>query len=139
MTDSRKHFLISLAYGAVIAVLAFVVSYSQRESFIFDNDSVDIFLHCLCDGLFVAAVMLLGTGVLKAIRNQGVFDVMGFGMKSVIEWTIPMLRREEKEDLQAYRERKEASRKSARSMLLAGAAYLMLSAVCLPVYYFFRR
>lgn len=139
MTDSMKNFLISLAYGGAIVVLAFAISYGQRDNFMFDKGSVDVFLHCLCDGLFVAAVMLLGTGGLKAVRNQGVFDVMGFGMKSVIEWTIPMLRREEKEDLQAYRERKEAVRKSAKSLLLAGAAYLVLAVICLPVYYFFRR
>ena len=139
MTEKRKDLLISLAYGAVIAVIGFAVSYSQRDNYTFDSGSADIYLHCLCDGLFVAAVMLLGTGGLKAIRNQGVFDVMGFGMKSVIELTIPMFRREEKEDLQAYRERKEAVRKSAWSLLLAGAVYLVLSAICLPVYYFFRR
>lgn len=67
----------------------------------------------VCDGLFVAAVMLLGMGVIKAVNNRGVFDVAGYGLHTAVELAIPALRREEKEDIYQYRKRKESERKSS--------------------------
>ena len=137
MSDRTKDFVLNLGCGVLITLFVFILSYSRRDSFILDNSTLSIFLHCLCDGLFVAAVMLLGTGGLKAVRNQGVFDVIGYGMKYVIETVIPALRSEE-ENLYSYRERKEASRKSAKSILFAGVVYLVLSIVIMLMYYLFR-
>ena len=54
----------------------------------------------------MAAVFLLGFGCIKAVRNKGSFDVAGFGLRHVVDITIPALRRAEKEDMQQYRERK---------------------------------
>lgn len=138
MSDRMKDFALNLGCGAVIAMLVFTLSYSRRNSFILDNGPLSIFLHCLCDGLFVAAVMLLGTGGLKAVRNQGMFDVIGYGMKYVIETVIPALKSVEEENLYSYRERREASRKSAKGILSAGVVYFMLSIVVMLIYYFIR-
>ncbi len=91
----------------------------------------------VCDGLFVAAVMLLGMGVIKAVNNRGVFDVAGYGLHTAVELAIPALRREEKEDIYQYRKRKESERKSSAGLLLAGAVYFILSLAALAVYEFF--
>ena len=36
-------------------------------------------VHAICDGLFVAAVLLLGGGGLGYASNQGIFDVLRYG------------------------------------------------------------
>lgn len=124
MSDKVQDVLMNLISGAVIAVAVFALNLSREYTV----------LRCLCDGLFVAAVFLLGLGGIKAARNQGTFDVAGYGLSHVVGMAIPALRREEKEDMLQYRERKSQERKSSRGMLLAGVIYLALSLVALAIY-----
>ena len=124
MNDKLRDFLIHLAVGAVAAVAVFSLNLSREYGA----------LRSLCDGLFVAAVLLLGVGGIKAARNKGSFDVAGFGLRHVVDMTIPALRRGEKEDMQQYRERKALERKSSVGLLLAGGVYLALSAIALGIY-----
>ena len=92
-------------------------------------------LHSLCDGFFVAAVLLLGVGGLRALRNRGAFDVAGYGISSAVRVTFPFLGNGEREDIMEYRRRKAEKRRSAGGLLLAGAVYLVLSLITLGVYY----
>ena len=124
MSEKKKDFLYNMLAGAVIAVLVFALGVSREYEI----------TRCVCDGLFVAAVLLIGIGGLKGIRNKGVFDVAGYGIKSAIE-IIPMFRRDEKETIGQYRDRKASERKGASGMLLAGVIYLALSFAALGVYY----
>ena len=124
MKERTKEFLINLAVGAVIAAAVFALNLSREYTV----------LRCLCDGSFVAAVYLLGMGCIKFARNRGSFDVAGYGVRSVVDMAIPMLRREEKETMQQYRERKAQGRKPSGSMLLAGLVYLVLSVLLLAVF-----
>ena len=124
MSDRIRELLIHLAAGAAVTAAVFALNLSREYGA----------LRSLCDGLFVAAVLLLGAGGIKAARNKGTFDVAGFGLRYVVDMTIPAFRREEKEDLQQYRERKALERKSSAGLLLAGGAYLAMSAIALVVY-----
>lgn len=125
MSDKVRDLLANLITGGVVAVAVFVLGMSREYTV----------LRCLCDGAFVAAVFLLGLGGIKVARNKGTFDVAGFGLRSVVDITIPALRRAEKEDIQQYRERKAMERRSAVGMLLAGVIYLALSLVFLLLFY----
>ena len=124
MSDKARTFLICLAAGAVITAAVFALNLSREFGV----------LRSLCDGFFVAAVLLLGVGGIRAARNKGTFDVAGFGLRQVVDMTIPALRREEKEDMQQYRERKAKERKSSVGLLLAGGVYLALSVIALVIY-----
>lgn len=124
MSEKVRDFLINLATGAVIAAAVFTMNM---------NRGYDI-LRCLCDGPFVAAVFLLGIGGIKAARNQGTFDIAGFGLRSAVDVLIPALRRDEKETMEQYQVRKAQERKSSKGMLLAGMVYLALSLISLAVY-----
>lgn len=124
MSEKVRDFLVNLVTGGVIAVAVFFLNLSREYGV----------LRCVCDGLFVAAVFLLGIGGIKAARNKGSFDVAGFGLRSVVDMAIPALRREEKETMEQYQERKALERKSSVGLLLAGVAYLALSLVALAVY-----
>lgn len=124
MSEKVRDILTNLVMGAVIAVAVFALNLSREYGA----------LRSVCDGFFVAAVFLLGMGGIKAARNKGTFDIAGFGLRTVVDTAIPALRREEKEDIQQYRERKAQERKSSVGMLLAGVIYLALSFVALAVY-----
>lgn len=126
MSGKKRGLLTCLAVGAVIAVAVCALNVSRDFGW----------SRSICDGLFVAAVFLLGVGVIKAVSNQGTFDVAGYGLRMAVELALPALRREEKEDLYQYRKRKEAERKSSARLLLAGAVYFILSLVALAVYEF---
>ncbi|MDE7353590.1 MAG: DUF3899 domain-containing protein [Acetatifactor sp.] len=126
MKGVRKAFLICLALGAVLAAAVCALNVSRDYGW----------SRSICDGFFVAAVMLLGSGAIRAVNNRGAFDVAGYGLRTVINLTIPALRREEKEDIYQYRERKKAERKSPAGLFLAGVMYFVLSLVALTVYEF---
>lgn len=126
MKEKKRDFLIYLIVGAVIAAAVFALNTSRAYPV----------TRCLCDGLFVASVILLGIGGIKAIRNKGVFDIMGYGVKSAVETFLPFLKRsEKKEDIHQYTERKAAERHGSAAMLIAGAIYLAASLIALLVYY----
>ena len=117
-------FLTHLAAGAIIAAAVFFMNQGRGYPTI----------QCLCDGCFVAAVFLLGIGGIRAAGNQGTFDVMGFGLRTVVNTALPVLNWE-KETMEQYRERKARERKTPAGLLQAGAVYLILSLVTYFFYY----
>ena len=126
MSGKRRGLLTCLIAGAVIAAAVCAMNVSRDYGW----------SRSVCDGFFVAAVILLGLGTIRAVSNRGAFDVTGYGLRMAVELVLPVLRREEKEDIHQYRERKEAKRKSSAGLLLAGAVYFALSLVALAVYEF---
>lgn len=128
MNGNRKKFVICFIAGAVLSAAVCALNVSRDYGW----------SRSVCDGLFVSAVMLLGTGSIRAVCNRGVFDITGYGLRMAAELVIPFLKREEKEDIQQYRERKKSERKSPAGLLLAGAAYLVLSMAALAVYEFMK-
>lgn len=115
--------------GAVIATAVAILGWTRGHSW----------LRMLCDGCFVAAVLLLGSGGLKFARNQGTFDMMAYSMKSVFHLHYPFSKmnsplEEKEEDFMDYKERKRAQRKPADELLWSGLIYLIGSAVFLALY-----
>ena len=125
MNEKYKAFLINLASGAFVTALVYWLNTGRGYPL----------FHSLCNGFFVAAVMLLGVGGLKFIRNKGAFDVAGFGFSSVVRITFPFLGDNKEEDIHEYRERKAQERKGAGGLLAAGAIYMVLSILALCLYY----
>lgn len=126
MSGKRRGLLTCLAAGAALAAAVCALNVSRDYGW----------SRSVCDGFFVAAVMLLGLGIIRAVCNRGAFDVAGYGLHMAIELVLPALRREEKEDIHQYRERKAAERKSPAGLILSGAVYLVLSMAALAVYEF---
>lgn len=129
MTRKKKDFLIGLVVGAVIAVA--VVLWNPQQ--------VENWAHRLCDGFFVGAVLLLGSGGLMFARNKGCFDMMGYSLKSVFHIHLPAMSigeaRDTPEDFVEYSRRKAEKRKSPGGLLWSGLVYLVLAAGMLIVYY----
>lgn len=129
MSENWKKLLISLISGMVIAVVVVALNWSSGYPII----------HKLCDGFFVAAVVLLGVGGLKVARNAGNFDMISYGVKSALYITLPWLKsnsplEHKEEDFVSYKERKRGERKPANDLLIAGVVYLVLASMLLIVY-----
>ena len=125
MSEKKKSFLLNLLVGALLAAAVFALNMSRGYGT----------LRSLCDGTFVASVVLLGIGGIKGVRNKGAFDVTGYGVKTALETAFPILRRDGKrETMDDYRQRKADERRSSSGMLLAGAVYFVLALVSLALY-----
>ena len=126
MNPNTKSFFTAFAIGAVIAVVVCVIESAQSVGA----------AQLLCDGFFVAGVLIAGSGGLAFVRNQGMFDIFSFGVRSLFGVHFHWVDKEkEKETYADYRERKSKNRKSPVGTLLAGAVYLGLSGILLIIYY----
>ena len=122
-----RSFLISFFAGALLCALVIFINRDQGYSV----------LRQLCDGCFVAAVLLLCIGALRAIINQGAFDVLGYGVQSVFHLHVPgasIGNARDQETMEAYRARKAKKRKSPIGQLFAGLVWLAASVVLLILF-----
>lgn len=129
MSEKRKNILFSIFTGAVIAVAVSILGWTRGHSV----------PHMLCDGCFVAAVILLGMGGLKFARNQGMFDIMTYSLKAAFHMHFPFSKmnsplEEREEEFADYKERKRAKRKSPADLLWAGLLYLVAAVVFFVIY-----
>ena len=126
MKRKRKAFIIDLIVGAVVTGAVTALDLSREYGIV----------QGLCDGCFVAAVVLLGMGGIGYVRNQGFFDLMGYGVKSIFFLHLPGSgNAKQEETFQEYRERKQGERKSVADLLWAGLIFLMASLLLLALYY----
>ena len=127
MSESRKRLLVDLGGGLIGA---FAVAWLKG---IFVAESATGVFSALCDGFFVAAVLLLGLGALGYVRNTGVFDAGFFSLKKVFQLKWQGLGNW-REEYHEYLANKKTKRSTPKPQLIAGAIYMGLSLVCLVLY-----
>ncbi len=127
MTENRRTLALNVLFGFVIASAVVAIEYSYGYTL----------LRLLSDGFFTSTVLLLGMGGLTAARNAGMFDIMGFSVRSFIGIVIPGSRVGDPHDgetLLEYKERKAENRKSPKLVLQAGLIHGLIMAVVLTIY-----
>lgn len=129
MSEKKKGTIIFLAIGLAIAIAVVALKWSADGTII----------HKLCDGFFVSGVLLFGMGGLKFFRNKGAFDMITYGVASVLYITFPSLNEkrpmeQRNEDFYGYSQRKQEERKSADELLISGAVFLVLAVVMMVLY-----
>ena len=124
----RRSFWIALGVGAAIALAVVLLNRNSGSSP----------LRLICDGCFVAGVLVGGAGCLMLAGNEGVFDIFGYGISFVLNlhWSglFHMSEERRRESYSDYRARKRASPSAPGGVLLAGGIYLLLAGVLLVVY-----
>jgi hypothetical protein len=127
MTENRRALVLNVLLGFIIAAAVVAIEYSYGYTL----------LRLLSDGFFTSTVLLLGMGGLTAARNAGMFDIMGFSVRSIVGIVIPGSRIGDPHDgetLLEYKERKAENRKSPKSILLAGLVHAAIMVVVLTIY-----
>lgn len=128
MSEKQRAFLLPLGTGAAIAMLTFFLS-GETEGGLVQR---------LCDCFFVPGMLITGISGLSYAKNEGMFDIFSFGIRTVANihwpWVSPKPADEKKETFADYRIRKSKERKSPKGMLLAGLVYLGLAGIMLVIY-----
>lgn len=122
MTENRKSILADLILGLLIFIGVFMLN--QDQDFTLTRR--------LCDGSFVAAVILMGSGGIRFCTSRGGLDMMGYGFKTIVDTFTRAGRLDgPDEDFYDYVQRKSKERKPFGHYLVAGSVYLALSVVFL--------
>ncbi len=129
--DIKKRIVVNLITGLIVCAALFAYETASE-------DLSYTIIHRLCDASFVAAVLLMGVGGLKFCRNGGTFDIMSFGIKSVVDVTYPWLfhhpRENHGEKFVDYKERKRGERRGASDLLISGAVFLAAAIIFLIIW-----
>ena len=127
MTEKQKTYLTEFILGALIAAYVVFLNRNSGHSLV----------HLLCDGCFVAAVLLLGTGGILFCKEKGAFDIFGYGLRSALGLLVPgvsLMDNGEREDYFTYCERKAAERKKRHQPMLVGFGFLAASLLLRVIY-----
>ena len=132
MSINRKDLIIDFALGLLIA--GFVCVGIKDQGF-------EIF-HLLHNGTFVAGGFLFSAGVILYCANKGAFNLFGYSLKFGINLILPLGNNPwratgERETYYDYCQRKaEAPNKAFAPLMIAGAAYILVSIVFVLLHYF---
>lgn len=121
MNKKAANYLFASVFGLVVA---FLVAWLRG---IFTAEDVLSVIKCLCDGFFVAAVLLGGIGLLSWCSNEGAFDMLSYSMSTL--WRVTFARKEgwKKESYGDYKDRKHEKSREFSYFLWVALVYLVLS------------
>jgi len=123
-----KHFIKTMVSGAIITAAVIALSISRGKGV----------LHALCDGFFVAGILLLCYAGLVFSTHQGTFDIFGYGISHLFKIRWPgfstMSEEHEKEKFADYRMRVSAKRKYPFGILIAAGFYAVIAVIIFIIY-----
>lgn len=93
-------------------------------------------LRALSDGCFVTTILMGGMGVMMWVSTTGFFDIFSYAGKSLLVLFSPLKQPEKLKKFYEYKADKDEKRKKADyTLLIVGAAFLLLSFAFLGGYY----
>lgn len=115
------YFLSPVCLGALITFVVVTI---------FSRGSLRPILHHICNGLFIASVVLTGFGGLSVINKSGFFDVTQFGFKQLKEMVIKNKKKSAHEsrtdnDFLQFKREKRKKRKGRWNWVIAGVVYFL--------------
>lgn len=119
--------------GAVVAAaVIFLVSAGYRD--VFFQDSISELMGRISDCLLTAGVLLAGIGILSWIKSKGAYDMMSYGVDSLIKPFTS--RRKEFEAFYDFKVRKAEERKPwLKEWFVVGIGLLLLALIALTLYF----
>lgn len=125
----NRRFLGAFLFGALVVLAA-----CGLKS-VFRMTEPNRIFRVLCDGCFLAAVMLLGVGLLVMIDNNGLFDAFGYSARFIFNLLIPGPGKgKPKESFVEYRQRRHEKPAMYGFLLLSGGFYLLAAFVFLLLF-----
>ena len=119
-------YLITVAIGLAIAVAVF----SYRDGFS-QPDAQGVYI-ALSDAFFVPGIFFTGLGVLVWVSNDGFFDIMAYGMHSLVSLFTPFAQKRKREHYYDFKVARAEKRQKPKNVVLwVGIAFLLLAGLCL--------
>ncbi len=122
-----KKYFITLAIGLAIVLL--VTSFNGA----FDSDNPKDTAKYLCDGFFIATVIIGGLGLLVFVSSEGAFDMIVYGLQSFFH----LFKTSGQKKYSSYYEYKESKAKEkieSGFMLYVGLFLLLITIILYIVY-----
>ena len=118
-----------------LAELALVFAVARLRGLDFSK-SVQLNARYLSDGFFVVGLLATGLGLLIWVSTTGFFDILGYGVKSLLVLFTSLKKPRDHLSFYDYKQiRNENRGKPHYALLLSGVACILLSLACLAVYY----
>lgn len=129
MSDRVKPWLIEAGIG----LLVFMAVAIWRG--VFGTDDITVVYKGLSDAFFVPGAFMLGIGILSFCASDGMFDIFGYGVKSLKTLFTPFGRDDEHLRYYDYKQEKASRRGKPkyRSMII-GLVFIAGAVVCLLLY-----
>ncbi|MBR3750404.1 MAG: DUF3899 domain-containing protein [Clostridia bacterium] len=91
-------------------------------------------LHTVCDGFFIAGVILAGMAGLSYCGNEGTFDMLFFGVKQVVRTFSQKDLSKGRQTFYDYRKQRMENPKPVLYILLIGLAFILIAGIILLIY-----
>ena len=119
-------YLITVAIGLAMAVAVF----SYRGGF--SQPDAQSMYTALSDAFFVPGIFFTGVGVLVWVSNDGFFDIMAYGMHSLVSLFTPFKGKERHQPYYDFKVARAAKRQKPKNIVLwVGVAFLLIAGLCL--------
>ena len=129
MKPNALRYLISTAVGLV---LAFVIMLAQN---IFGQEKGSDVFRILSDSFFASGVLLTGAGLLLFVSNNGMFDMLSYGITTFFVARKKNVKERKYKDYYEYKQAKSEKKRSCAYLLIVGLTFIAIAALCLIGYY----
>ena len=90
----------------------------------------------LSDGFFVVGMVMTGIGTLMWVSTTGFFDMMSYGVRSLLVLFSPLKKPSEHQSFYDYKVARDEKRGKVRyGLLLTGIGHILMSLLLLGIYY----
>lgn len=123
----RKYLRVALIGFVAAVVAAYFAGFTTAE-----NAAGRV--QAVCDGLFVAAVLLIGGGGIALSSNEGTFDGIRYGFSLVLNVMKPGRYEKRYDSYYAYKESRKSNKLEWLHIMIVGCGYLAAALIMLVVY-----
>ena len=133
MNEAKKELIIKYAICFIVASLITVAVFWSSGFF---TDNIGVNIQVLSDGFSVSGILLILFAGLMFVSGEGALLGIGFVMKSVLMWFVPMGRMHH-ETYAQYRERKigKTKKRGDNCIFVTGLIFLAIGIIFNIIWY----
>lgn len=116
-------YLIPITLGLVVTLWVII------GKGIFQSNDPKTIIHILSDAFIVPGVCITGIGLLIFVSNEGVFDIIIYGVGQFVKMFSSNPAKRKYKDFNEYREVKRSSKLTFGYLVLIGLAFLVIALI----------
>lgn len=120
-----------LITAVIASVMAFLVMLARN---IFAVTETYEIMKALCDGFFVAGILVLSFGLLVVASNGGTFDMVKYGVFSLFAVFMKDVTKRKYRTFYDYRKAMQENKRSFSYLIIVGVAFMIIAVVFLLLY-----